>query len=54
MLFLETSAKSAHNVDNAFVSLAENIFEKIENNEIEINNENNGIKTLMSSFNSFG
>ena len=44
MIFLETSAKTALNVEEAFVSTAKNIYHKIKNNEIDPTNDNLGIK----------
>mmetsp|Transcript_53485 Transcript_53485/g.121947 ORF Transcript_53485/g.121947 Transcript_53485/m.121947 type:complete len:101 (-) Transcript_53485:255-557(-) len=44
LIFLETSAKSAANVEQAFVKTAEKIYEKIVNGIYDVNNEAHGIK----------
>jgi Ras-related protein Rab-2A len=44
LIFLEASAKTAHNVEEAFVNTARKIFENIENNSIDVSNEMYGIK----------
>mmetsp|Transcript_52882 Transcript_52882/g.60752 ORF Transcript_52882/g.60752 Transcript_52882/m.60752 type:complete len:214 (+) Transcript_52882:35-676(+) len=44
LIFLETSAKTALNVEEAFMRTAQMIHEKIERGEIDITNENLGIK----------
>lgn len=43
-LFLETSAKSASNVEEVFVKAAEHVYEKIKSGEFT----NNEVKTLVS------
>eukprot|EP00357_Protocruzia_adherens_P019769 CAMPEP_0115006326 /NCGR_PEP_ID=MMETSP0216-20121206/20431_1 /TAXON_ID=223996 /ORGANISM="Protocruzia adherens, Strain Boccale" /LENGTH=215 /DNA_ID=CAMNT_0002372883 /DNA_START=137 /DNA_END=784 /DNA_ORIENTATION=+ len=44
LIFLETSAKTAHNVVEAFANTAKVIYDKIQNGEVDITNEANGIK----------
>jgi len=44
LLFIETSAKTATNVDNAFMSVADTIYGKIEDGTIDLKNESLGIK----------
>jgi Ras-related protein Rab-2A len=44
LLFIETSAKTATNVDSAFTSVADTIYRKIENGTIDLKNEAFGIK----------
>eukprot|EP01002_Notosolenus_urceolatus_P008890 NODE_3350_length_940_cov_7.136925_g2792_i0.p1 GENE.NODE_3350_length_940_cov_7.136925_g2792_i0~~NODE_3350_length_940_cov_7.136925_g2792_i0.p1 ORF type:complete len:219 (+),score=30.86 NODE_3350_length_940_cov_7.136925_g2792_i0:181-837(+) len=45
LLFLETSAKTAENVEAAFIQTAEMIYQKIQNKEVDVSNENFGVKT---------
>lgn len=47
LLFLETSAKTALNVEQAFLQTAQNIHDKISNGEIDVSNESHGIKVGM-------
>jgi len=49
LLFLETSAKTAFNVEQAFLQTAEKIHSKISNGEIDVSNESHGIKVGMGS-----
>ena len=49
LLFLETSAKTAFNVEQAFLNTAEAIHGKIESGEIDVTNESNGIKVGMAN-----
>lgn len=49
LLFLETSAKTAFNVEQAFLQTAEKIHAKIQSGEIDVSNESHGIKVGMSS-----
>ncbi|EGC30969.1 Rab GTPase [Dictyostelium purpureum] len=44
LIFLETSAKTASNVEEAFVNTAGKIYEKIQKGDFDINNESFGIK----------
>jgi len=44
LVFLETSAKTADNVESAFVSTAEKIYENIQSGVYDVNNESYGVK----------
>jgi Ras-related protein Rab-2A len=44
LVFLETSAKSAANVETAFIKTAENIYEKIKEGVYDPSREGNGVK----------
>ena len=44
LIFMETSAKTAANVEEAFINTAREIHEKIQEGVFDINNEANGIK----------
>lgn len=44
LIFMETSAKTAANVEEAFINTAKEIYEKIQEGVFDINNEANGIK----------
>jgi small GTP-binding protein len=44
LVFLETSAKTAANVEVAFVKTAEKIFENIQSGVYDVNNESYGVK----------
>eukprot|EP01128_Nolandella_sp_AFSM9_P000383 TRINITY_DN10542_c0_g1_i1.p1 TRINITY_DN10542_c0_g1~~TRINITY_DN10542_c0_g1_i1.p1 ORF type:complete len:233 (-),score=55.57 TRINITY_DN10542_c0_g1_i1:235-846(-) len=44
LIFLETSAKTAANVEEAFVHSAQLIYEKIQSGELDISSESSGIK----------
>lgn len=44
LIFLETSAKTAHNVEEAFINTAKKIYEKIEQGVFDVSNESYGIK----------
>ncbi|KAG7578759.1 F-box associated interaction domain [Arabidopsis thaliana x Arabidopsis arenosa] len=48
LLFLETSARTSQNVEEAFVKNAANILEKIENGVFDVSNESPGIKVGYS------
>ena len=48
LIFLETSAKTAYNVESAFINTAETIHGKIISREIDVNNESHGIKIGMA------
>lgn len=39
LIFLETSAKTAHNVEEAFVNTARAIYDKIQEGVIDVTNE---------------
>ena len=49
LLFLETSAKTAYNVESAFLKTAEEIHSKILSGDIDVSNESHGIKVGMAS-----
>ncbi|KAH9568085.1 hypothetical protein CY35_03G059200 [Sphagnum magellanicum] len=49
LVFMETSAKTAHNVDDAFISTASKIYQKIEEGIFDVSNESYGIKVGYSS-----
>jgi len=44
LIFLETSAKTAENVEEAFISTAKKIYEKIQKGVFDVTNEAYGIK----------
>jgi Ras-related protein Rab-2A len=44
LYFMETSAKTASNVEEAFVKTAQNIYEKIQKGVYDISNDSSGIK----------
>jgi len=44
LIFMETSAKTAANVEEAFIGTAKEIYLKIQEGVFDINNEANGIK----------
>uniref|UniRef100_UPI00358E5A9F ras-related protein Rab-2A n=1 Tax=Myxine glutinosa TaxID=7769 RepID=UPI00358E5A9F len=44
LVFMETSAKTAANVEEAFINTAKEIYQKIQEGVFDISNENNGIK----------
>jgi Ras-related protein Rab-2A len=54
LLFMETSAKTAFNVEQAFLKTAEEIHAKITNGEIDVTNENHGIKVGMAKVGTVG
>lgn len=51
LLFMETSAKTAFNVEQAFLKTAEEIHSKIQSGEIDVSNESHGIKVGMAASN---
>ncbi|KAI8079830.1 ras family-domain-containing protein [Halteromyces radiatus] len=52
LFFLEASAKSADNVEEAFVKTAHTIQKKIQSGDIDLSSESNGIKLAPSQGNS--
>ena len=48
LIFLETSAKTAFNVEQAFLGTAEEIHRNIDSGAIDVTNESHGIKVGMS------
>lgn len=44
LVFMEASAKTAHNVEDAFIGTARAIHAKIESGEFDVTNESHGIK----------
>ncbi|XP_053216733.1 ras-related protein Rab-2B isoform X2 [Podarcis raffonei] len=44
MVFMETSAKTASNVEEAFLHTAKAIYKKIQQGHFDVNNEGNGIR----------
>lgn len=51
LIFMETSAKTAANVENAFIDTATQIHGNILSGEIDVNNESHGIKVGMGTSN---
>lgn len=49
LIFMETSAKTAFNVESAFINTAEKIHGKILSGEIDVSNESHGIKVGMAA-----
>merc|ERR1711998_484424 len=48
LVFLETSAKTASNVEDAFINTARKIYEKIQQGVFDVSNESYGIKVGMA------
>merc|ERR1712118_308912 len=44
LVFMETSAKTAHNVEEAFINTAREIYQKIDQGVFDVSNEAYGIK----------
>merc|ERR1712226_1213924 len=44
LIFRETSAKTAQNVEESFIQTAKKIYENIQNDVYDLNSENSGIK----------
>jgi len=44
LLFIEASAKTAANVEEAFIQTAKKIYEKIQKGQLDVTNETYGIK----------
>ena len=49
LIFLETSAKTAANVEEAFINTANKIYEKIQQGVFDVSNESFGIKVGMAA-----
>lgn len=49
LIFMETSAKTAHNVEEAFLKTASQIHDKIMSGEIDASNESHGIKVGLAA-----
>jgi len=55
LIFLETSAKTAQNVEEAFIKTAEKIYDNIQSGVYDVTNEAHGIKVGMAaSANTYG
>ena len=44
LIFMETSARTAENVESAFINTARHIYQRVENGQLDATNENHGIK----------
>jgi len=51
LIFFETSAKTATNVEEAFIQTAQKIYEKIQSGVYDVGNEGNGIKVGLPTTN---
>lgn len=49
LIFLETSAKTAHNVEEAFVNTAKQIYGKIQQGVFDVTNESFGIRVGVNA-----
>lgn len=47
LVFMETSARTAANVEEAFINTAKEIYEKIQEGVFDINNEVNNLKFIQ-------
>ena len=48
LVFMETSAKTASNVEDSFINTAKKIYDKIQQGVFDVSNENLGIKVGMA------
>ena len=49
LIFMETSAKTSTNVEEAFIQTAKEIYEKIQQGVFDVSNESYGIKVGMAA-----
>jgi len=54
LIFLETSAKTAQNVEEAFLKTAQKIYDNIQSGQYDLTNDSHGIKVGMPSGSSTG